>query len=211
MNKTFYSAVAAIALVAAFSGCSSAPTEESKKAEVKKKEPATPVTGQSAIFQMYTVARTWDKDVMLLKVEPIAVDGMKPEKGMAGAWRATFVSTTKKMKRDYTYSVEDFSQTVIKGARAGSEAIYAANPSQRPFPIQDVKIDTPAALEAAMTDKDIKAYLEKNPDTIITYHLEWTPNAPKAAWRVILGPSVASSAMSGLVNASDGKFVKKLR
>lgn len=210
MKQTLYSAFLAIGMTVAFSGCSSAPTDAPKK-EAAKKEPASPVTGQSAIFQMFTVARVWDKDVMLLKVEPIAVDGMKAENGAAGAWRGTFVSLTKKAKRDYTYSVEDFSQTVIKGARAGSESMYAANPSQRPFPIQDVKTDTPAALEAAKTDKDIKAYLDKNPDTIITYQLEWTPNAPKAAWRVILGPSLSSSAMSAFVDATTGKFVKKVR
>jgi hypothetical protein len=136
---------------------------------------------------------------------------MKSENGAAGAWRGTFVSMTKKQKRDYTYSVQDFSQTVIQGARAGSDQMYAANPTQRPFSIQDVKIDTPAALEAAKTDKDVKAYLDKNPDTIVTYQLEWTPNAPKAAWRVILGPSLSASAMSAVVNATDGKFVKKLR
>lgn len=209
MKRTLFSAALATGLALTFTGCST-PTDAPKKAAVKKEAPK-PVTGQSAIFQMYTVARTWSGDVQLLKVEPINVDGVAPEKGAYGAWRATLVSLAKRQKRDYSYAVADFSQTVIQGARAGTETSYAANISQRPFAIQDVKIDTPKALDAAMTDKDIRAYMEKNPDTPVIYQLEWTQQTTKPAWRVILGPSLSNSVMSAYIDAGDGKFIKKLR
>lgn len=210
MKQTLFSCAIAALAALSFTGCSSAPTEAPKKVETKK-EPPKPVTGQTAIFAMYQVARSWAPDVKILKVEPIEMEDVASEPGKAGAWRATFVSLAKRQRRDYTYAVADMSQSITKGVRAGTEGLYAANPQQFPFFVQDLKVDSDKAIEGAKTNKEIKAYADANPASPIVCMLEWTSTTPRPAWRVIWGRSVSTAAASAFVDAGDGKFIKKLR
>jgi hypothetical protein len=211
MNKTLLSSLLAGLIGLTFYGCSSAPPEPAKQAEAPKKEPPKPVSGQTALFNMYKVARTWNSDAKVLKVENIDVDGVTPEPGKYGAWRATFISESRSARRDYTYSVSDASATVTEGVRAGADASYTRSRQSSPFMIQDVKIDTTAALEEALKNKDIKAMADKNPDLPVIYQLEWTPQTIRPAWRVIWGATVSSSVGSAYIDAVDGKFIRKAR
>ncbi|MBI4889022.1 MAG: hypothetical protein HY821_00265 [Acidobacteria bacterium] len=212
MKRTLFSySLTALALLS-LAGCSSTSAPPKK---VAKKAPE-PVTGQSAIFQMFQVARTWAPDAMLLKVENGTIPEAAPKEAKYGLWRASFVSLEKKSKRDYVYSVSDSDGGIIKGARAGSDSPYVANPQTRPFAIQEVKIDTPAALAAALAeidkDKDMKKVLAENKDLPVQYLLDWTgPTAVKPTWRVIFGATISTSKFSVFIDATTGKFVKKLR
>lgn len=210
LSHSLFSLTLAAALLAA--GCSSA-TAPAKKAAAKK--PAEPVSGQSAIFQIFQVARTWAPDAKILKVENGNLTEVAPQPGKYGLWRTVFVSETRKVKRDWQYAVADGDGGVFKGVRAGSEAGYIANRQVRPFAIQDVKIDTTAALEtaAAEVEKDaaMKKVLAENKDLPVQFLLEWTAPNENPAWRVIYGASVSTSKFSVLVDASTGKFIKKLR
>ncbi len=193
-------------------GCSSGPAP-ARKAEAKK--PAQPVGGQSAIFQMYQVARTWAPDAQLLKLENGNISEVPPQPGKYGLWRAVFISETRRVKRDWQYAAADSEGGVIQGVRPGTETMYARNPQVHPFAIQEVKIDTTAALETAMQevekDKDMKKVLAENKDLPVQFLLEWTGPSPKPAWRVIFGPSISTSKFSIFVDAGTGKFVKKMR
>ncbi|NWF85401.1 MAG: hypothetical protein HXY18_16420 [Bryobacteraceae bacterium] len=196
------------AALVTMAGCSS--TSAPKK-EAAAKKPVEPVTGQSGIFQMYQVARTWAKDAMLLKVDNLDIAEAKSQPGKYGAWRGVFVSLEKNQKREYMFSVADSEGGIIKGARAGAESLYIRNPQVRPIAIQDVKIDTPAALEEALKNKEVKEFADKNPNEPVQFILEWTGQTPVACWRVFWGPTVSTAKANVYIDCKTGKFVKKTR
>ena len=212
MKRTRLSASVLTAAFLLLAGCSTSPTAQ-KKAEPKK--PPEPVSGQSAIFNMYQVARTWAPDAMLLKLESAHMSEVAPQPGKYGLWRAVFVSQPRKVKRDFTYAAADGEGGIIKGVRPGMESMYLPNPQVHPLAIQEVKVDTPKALETAMQevekDKAMKKVLTDNKDLPIHFLLEWTGSDVKPTWRVIYGPSISQSKFSIFIDAYTGKFVKKLR
>jgi hypothetical protein len=208
MNPKSALPASTLALAALLAGCSTSPPPAAKKKEFK---PPTAISGQSALFSMYQVARTWAPDAMVLKAENIDIPEAKPEPGKYGAWRGTFVSQTRRIKRDYTFAVADSGPLLHKGPFAGPESSYVANPQVRPISIQDVKIDTTAALEAALKNKEVKAFADKNPDLPIQYVLEWTAQTPLPAWRVIWGRTIGTSAASAYIDTREGNFLKRAR
>jgi len=208
MNRTCFSFVLFTAIIS-LAGCSSSASAPKKEAAVKK--PAEPVTGQSGIFQMYQVARTWAKDAMVIKVENFDLPEAKSQPGKYGAWRAMFVAAEQKVRREYVYAVADSDGGIIKGARAGQESPYASNPQVKPFAIQDVKIDTPAALEEALKNKEVKAFADKNPNEPVQFVLEWTGQTEAPCWRVFWGPTVSTAKANVWIDCKTGKFVKKSR
>lgn len=213
MKRTFFShSILSLPLLGVLLvvGCSSGPAP-AKKAAAKK--PAEPVSGQSAIFQMYQVARTWAPDAKLLKLENGNMAEVAPQPAKYGLWRAIFVSESKKVKRDWQYAAADGDGGIIKGVRPGSESGYLHNPQVHLFAIQEVKTDTTAALETASAevekDAAMKKVLAENKDLPVQFLLDWTGTSPKPTWRVIYGASVSTSKFSIIVDAYTGKFVKK--
>ncbi len=205
MKRILYFAILLLAL--GLAGCStSAPP---KKAAPK--EPPKPVGGQSAVFHMFQSARQWAGDVQILRVESILLDEVKPEPGKHGAWRGVFVSPSKRQMKAYTYSVVD-TQVVKQGVFTSPEQSYTESPAAKPFYIHAVKTDTPQALEAATTDKEVKAMADKNADGAVSYLLECTAQTQYApAWRVIFGVSISQSYGSAFVAADSGKFLRRQR
>lgn len=193
-------------------GCSSVPAPVKKAAP---KKPAEPVSGQSAIFQMFQVARTWAPDAQLLKVENGNIAEVPPQPGKYGLWRAVFISESRHVKRNWQFAAADSEGGVIKGVRPGDESPYASSRLVRHFAIQEVKSDTTTAFEAAMAevekDKDMKKVLAENKDLPVQFLLEWPAANAKPTWRVIFGASVSTSKFSIFVDAGTGKFVKKVR
>lgn len=197
-------------LILVLAGCSQAPP--AKKEPPKPPEPAT---GQSAIFQTFQVARTWAPDVKLLKLESGIIPEAPSGEGKHGFWRAVYVSESRRVKREFTWAAADSEGGIIKGVRAGADSGYLPNQRIFTMAIQEVKIDTPRALETAMAeiqkDNAMKKVLEDNKGLPIHFLLEWTYPDVKPTWRVIFGPSISQSKFSIFVDAYTGKFVRKLR
>ena len=213
-RKLFSFSTTSLTLLALIvSGCSDS-SAPAKKAEVKKPVEALPLSGQSAIFQTFQVARTWAPDAELLTVENGDIPEAKTQPGKSGLWRATYVSLSKHVKREYVYAAADSDGGIIKGVRAGADSSYTPNPLVHPFAVQEVRSDTVAAYETAMTevagDKIMQKVLEENKDLPVHYLLEWTGTTPKPEWRVIFGVTVSQSKFSILIDANSGKFVGKL-
>src|SRR5215468_10408137 len=104
-----------LALLAILSACSDdKPATTAAKKEPEKLEPAT---GQSALFKMYQMARSWGGlDTQVLKMQSMRIPEVKDAPpGTAGAWQATLVSTAKGQSRDYTYSVVESEGNLHKG------------------------------------------------------------------------------------------------
>ena len=184
--------------------CSEAP----KPAAEKKAPPPPPepVTGQSALFKMFQVARTWAPDLEVLKMVSMPLPDVKAEPGKAPAWQATFVSPSLQKARSYTFSVVEGEGTLHKGVFAGSEEAFAGPRGvTKPFTIQAIKIDTDAAYKTALENKGAD-YDKKNPGKPITFLLEKNNKFPDPSWRVIWGESVGTSNFSVYVDCSTGAF-----
>lgn len=198
-----------VALCLLLGGCSEAPPAAEKK---EAEKPPEPVTGQSALYKMFQVGRSWAPDAQVLKMNSMLlsqVSNIPP--GAAAAWQATFVSAARSQARTYTYSiVEDLPNNLHKGVFAGSEEGWSGSGSlDQPFIIAAVKVDTDAAYKTALGQG--ADYDKKNPGKPITFLLEKTQKFPDPAWRVIWGESVGTSNFSIYVDAATGLFLEKMR
>ncbi len=209
MNRQKILILSATVLLAFCTACSTeAPKEAATKKEVK---PVAPVSGQTASFEMYKVARLWAGDAAVLKLENLDIPEAKPLPGKYGAWKATFASFQKRLKREYLYSVAESSAGAHKGVFPGPELPYVPIGAIRIFNFADVKTDTPEALENALKQKDVAAFAAKHPELPVQFILEWSMVTPRPAWRVYWGGTVSTSEASVYIDAGDGKFLKKQR
>ena len=140
----------AIALLAILTACSETPTTTAVKKEPEKPEP---VTGQSAVFKMYQMARAWAPDAQVMTMQSMHLSEVKDgAPGTAPAWQATFVSAAKSQSRSYTFSIVEGEGNLHKGAFAGPEQGWSGGPSglNSPFLMAAIKVDTDAAYKTAM-------------------------------------------------------------
>ncbi len=186
--------------------CSETPTETKKEPE----KPPEPATGQSALFKMYQVARTWAPDAQVLKMNSIVLSEVPDvPRGRAAAWQATFTSDSHNQARTYTYSIVESAGNLHKGVFAGQpEAWSGAHGVSSPFLMAAVKVDTDAAYQTALAQAG--DYDKKNPGKPISFTIEKITRFPDPVWRVIWGESVGTSNFSVYVDASTGAFQEKM-
>jgi hypothetical protein len=198
------------ALLLTLAGCAETPTKTAeKKKEPEKLEPAT---GQSALYKMYQVARSWAPDAQVLKMTSLSLSEV-PEvpRGTAAAWQASFVSPAKSQSRSYTYSIVESTGNLHKGVFAGTEEGWSGpRGTNLPLLMLAVKIDTDAAYKTALANGGAE-YDKKTPGKPISLLLEKVAKHPNPVWRVIWGESVSTSNFSVYVDASTGDFREKLR
>jgi hypothetical protein len=182
-------------------------SEPPKTAEKKEPEKLEPATGQSALWKMYQVARTWAPDAQVLKLDSVHLSEVPEVPGKAGAWQATFTSPDKGRARPYTYSIVEAPGNLHKGVFAGMEEGWTGpHGTTQPFNILAVKIDTDAAYRTALGKA--ADYEKKSPGKPITLLLEKDKKFPNPVWRVIWGESVGTSDFSVFVDASLGMYLE---
>ncbi len=189
-------------LLMLLAGCSGEPTSGAKKSVAAK-----PISGQSALYRMYQVARSWAPDAQVLKMNSIHLTEVPVERGKAGAWQATFTSAAMSAARSYTYSVIEGEGNLHEGVFPGPQESWSG-PAEKPFLIGAVKVDTDAAYKTALAEA--ADYNRQNPKQTISFDLERQERFPDPAWRVIWGESVGTSGLSVLVDASTGKYLQTL-
>jgi hypothetical protein len=185
-------------------GCSGTSSEEKKEQE----KPAEAVTGQSALFKMYQVARTWAPDAQVLRANSMIVNEMRDvPRGKAAAWEATFYSPALGQSRAYTFSVIEVLPALHKNVFAQQATAFSGQPSDA-FPFIAVKVDTDKAYQTALGKA--ADYEKKNPKLPILLLLEKTSRHPNPAWRVVWGETVGTSGFSVYVDASTGEYLETL-
>src|SRR5437016_5724010 len=207
MRKLTLPMIATLVLV--LSGCSETTTPAEKKKEPEK--PAEPATGQSALYKMYQVARSWAPDAQVLKMNTIPLSEVPTVPvGTAAAWQATFTSAARSQARSYTYSIVESQGNLHKGVFALQEEGWSGpRGTNTPFLMLAVKTDTDAAYKVALANGGTE-YDKKNPGKPISLLLEKVTKHPDPVWRVIWGESASSSNFSVYVDASTGEFKEKL-
>jgi hypothetical protein len=196
------------ALLLALTSCSDTTQKTETKKEPEKLEPAT---GQSALYKMYQMARSWGPDAQVLKMNSIRLTEMPDvPPGTAAAWEATFVSAARSQARSYTYSSVESQGNLHRGAFAGPEEGWSgARGNNQPFLMLAIKVDTDAAYKTALANGGAE-YDKKNPGKPISFLLEKVTKHPDPVWRVIWGESPATSNFSVYVDATTGEFKEKL-
>jgi hypothetical protein len=193
-------------LAAFFGGCSE-PTGTSAKKSAEKPEA---ITGETALWRMYRVARTWAPDAQVLELSSVPVQDVPAAPGKAAAWRATFTSAAGGLSRSYTYSVVEELPDLHQGVFAGQPQGWSGSQGlTSPFLIAAVKTDSDAAYDTALKSGGSE-YDKKEPGKPITILLEKTNKYPDPAWRVVWGESVGTSAFSVFVDATTGKFLERM-
>ncbi len=193
-------------LVAFLVGCSEAPKTDAKKEAAK---PAQPVTGQSALFKMFQVARAWSGDVEVLEMHSIFLTEVPQVPGKAGAWQATFGSRAKSSKKSWTFSVIEAQGNLHEGVFGGSEESWTPSAVQPPpFLIGAVKKDTDEAYQTAKTKAGEAA--KKLEDKPISFVLATDKKHPNPFWRVMWGESVGTASLSVFVDATTGEYLETL-
>jgi len=185
-------------------GCASTP--QPKAAE----KPAEPVTGLHALAQMFSAARGWQADALVLRVNSIGAGDIKPQPGRCGVWQGTFVSPTAGQSRTYTFSVSDISTSIRAGIFPDPASSYSARAqTAQPFNINGARKDTDEVYAIALKHAD--EFLKDHPNEQVNYQLELNDRAPDAMWRLYWGSSLASSPFSVLVDAASGDFFRTLK
>jgi hypothetical protein len=192
-----------IALILA--GCSGPPEAVTKAPE----KPPEAVTGQTALWKMFQVARAWAPDAEILKVTTIHLTEVPEAPGKAGAWEATFTSAAKGHAKSYTYSVIEGQGTLHQGVFGAPEEDFTSRPDATPFPIAAIKTDTDAALNMALANGGYD-FEKKVPRKLISFVLEKLPKFANPAWRVIWGESAGTSNFSIYVDAMTDDFLERL-
>ena len=185
-------------------------TSCSEQAQPEKKEPpkpTEPVTGLTALFRMYQVARSWAPDAQVLKMNSIHLLEVPSVPGEAGAWEALFTSASKGRARTYTYSVIESTGNLHQGVFAAQQEEDLSAQAQ-PFLIAAVKVDTGAAYKTALNKAG--EYDKKHPGLTISMLLERNKQYPNPAWRIIWGESVGTAGLSVYIDASTGEFLETL-
>ncbi len=186
-------------------GCSEHPTPPAA-AKIEEAKPE-PITGQSALFKMYEVARTWAPDAGVLKLTSVRVEGVPDQPGKSGGWEAVFTSVQRASSRAFTWYAIDQEPTIHKGVFPGAEESYTGpRGTTVPFAIANASIDSDAALATAKAKEE--DYEKKNPGKSVLFLLEKSSQAADPAWRVIWGESVGTSDFSVFVDATTGAFLK---
>jgi hypothetical protein len=204
--RKFFLFLTAGALFLFLSACS----DTTSTAVKKEPEKPQPVTGQTALYRMYQLARPMGTDTQVLNMNSTALTEVPDvPRGKAAAWEANFVSASNSRLRPFTYSIIEIQPTLHKGAFAGPEGGWSgAKGSTGPFDIRAVKIDSDAAYETAL--KQAGDYDKKNPNMTISITLEKNNRFPDPVWRIIWGPSASQSNFSVLIDASTGEYREKL-
>src|SRR3954452_5874950 len=159
------------ALLVLLSGCDTAPTKTAEKK--KEAEKLEPITGQSALYKMYQVARSWAPDSQVLKMNSLMLSEV-PEvpRGTGAAWQATFVSAARSQSRSYTWSSVESQGNLHKGVFAGTEEGWSgARGTNQPFLMLAVKKDTDEAYKIALANGGAD-YDKKTPGKPISVLLE---------------------------------------
>jgi hypothetical protein len=205
MNKSL-TLISALALLLA--GCADTPKDAVQKS-TEKATAAQPVTGQSALFKIYQVARTWAPDVEIVRMNSIPMSEVPEAPGKSGAWEVLLSSESKGLRKSYTYSVVESVGNLHEGVFGGAqEPAGQGGPKTAPFLIGGVKVDTDAAYNTAKPKA--ADYEKKAPSKRISFLLEMNTKYSNPTWRVIWGDSVGTSGFSVLIDATTGEYVATL-
>lgn len=195
-----FRAAAVSALLLVLSSCTSEPPKAPPKSE-----PAKPITGRSAFYKVFPVARQWSSDAQGIQMTSIQLPGITGPAGTAGAWQVVFASVNLHKMKTFTWSADDAPGNLKKGVFQSDEQEFTGKLDQAvPFFPQALHVDSDEAFQALGVP-------QKGSEPI-NFLLELKPQRyPDLAWRVLWGESVGTASKTGYVDATSGKVLERVR
>lgn len=208
VKQGFAVAIAVSALL--LSSCSSTTKPADADTADKPAEPTgppQPVTAKTALWPMYTSARSWSTDCVIAKYTRKELTGIKNDGGSAGMWEATFVSPSKGEYRVYSYAVASNPPAPYKGVSMSAGLPWSGfTRDVMPIPVSEMHADSDAVYNAAAADA--AAWLKKHPDkTLNSFELGNAEKFGTPVWVLTWGDS--KSGYRVFVSAADAKVLSK--
>src|SRR5271165_3103866 len=188
--------------------CGDSPKPKAKEAD----KPPEPITGRQAFQKMFPAARIWARDAKPFQMESYNLTQVQSGKGTAPAWQVVFVSDMLRKSKPYTWSAAEAEGNLHLGTFAGLEDSWGGPSGQStPFDVNAIRVDSDAAFETAMKQRDAIEFVKKYPGKPIKFVLELTRRFPDLTWRVLWGDSIGTADFSVYVDATTGDFLKVVR
>jgi|ERR1700722_12584356 hypothetical protein len=182
------------------SACSDAPPV--KKAPEK---PPEPLTGREGFYKTYPAAHLWATDSQPFRVRSVDLKELKAEGGKAAAWEVTYASETKGRSRVFTWSAVEAEGNIHQGVFGSQDEAWRPGGPDKPFPIQALKIDTPDALQTAITHS-VTYFKNLGSKPNPKFVLEYTARYPDPVWRIYWGDSVSTAEWSVFIDSATGDY-----
>jgi hypothetical protein len=181
-------------------------TDESKTARAPA-GPPEPVAAKTAFWPMYTAARHWSTDIVILRLTPKEVPGFKNEGGKAAMWEAMFGSPSLHQYRVYSYAITSSPPDIFKGVSAGIRVPWGGvTRDSMPVELTSFNVDSDAAYQAATADG--AAWLKKNPDKALSsFALGNNFRFQAPVWYLMWGDKKAGYV--AYIDANSGKVLKQ--
>ena len=186
--------------LAMVSGCTSEAPQPAPKAQ-----PPDAQTGRSAFQHVFIAARGWAPDIRPYQLQSGVVGDQKGHEGKAVLWTAAFASASMHASKPYTWSGIDAPDTPSRGVNPGTQDNFTPG---NDFDVQFLKVDSDKAFSVAQEHGGDKT-LKDNPDTPVTYLLDWNKSGSNLVWHVIYGTSRNQAALVVDVDATTGAFLRK--
>lgn len=213
MSALLKQCAVSVTIIAALflAGCSQSTTKtlavDQTEAARKPAVPQEIVPAKTAFSQMYTAARSWSLDIVLLKIMAKELPGFKNEAGKAAMWEATFASPSQHAYRVYTYSIAADPPNIHKGVASGLKMPWGGiTRDALSVDLSSFNVDSDAAYTAATGDA--ADWLKKNPNKQLSaFEIGETYKFQGPVWFLMWGDKKAGYV--AWVDASDGKVLKR--
>ena len=204
------SVVALSAAVLLLWGCSPStklPDTDSAEKPAEPAGPPQPVTAKTALWPMYTSARSWSTDCVIVKLTCKELTGINNDGGKAGMWEATFVSPSHSAYRIYSYAVASNPPAPYKGVSMSAPLPWGGfTRDVMAVQTSEISVDSDAVYNAATADA--AAWLKKHPDRkLSSFELGNAYQFGAPVWVLMWGDKKLGYRV--FVNSATGNIVNK--
>ncbi len=189
--------------------CSSAPTPSPStqpSPSVEKKEPAL-YTGKSCLSQIASAAARWQPDALPVHMESTVNAESNGQEGKSSVWRAMFASPSRGTNRTFSCSGSRLKEAPPIGVTGSAEIGSAPEVSGAMFQPFLLTVDSDKAYATAL-EHGGEALIKKDPKQPVLYTLDWDGKKKELVWGVMFGSSASDSKGVGVIDASNGKFLR---
>jgi hypothetical protein len=195
-------------------GCSSAPNKPPEKQQLKlasaveteKKDPLL-YTAKPCFTRMSDMAQRWSPDALPFHMESALNPESNGQDGKATVWRGLFASPSRGTFKTYTCSGSRLLDQPPVGITSTVESTSSPVVASLLFHPSFLQTDSDKAFSIAQQHGGANL-TKKDPKQPVVYLLERDPKHNGIFWYVVYGTSQSDSKGIGVINASNGAFLR---